>query len=141
MEATDHFKTDFSHTPAAAGRFLCVADIEPVEYVPGLSFQPVIGEQSLANFVRYQPHTVAPRHSHVEEQVVIVLEGELHFQIDDETRVLRPGDIAVVPSWVPHSAWTVDGPCLQVDFFTPPRANLVEHAVAAQAKALAAEPA
>jgi quercetin dioxygenase-like cupin family protein len=128
MESSDHFKSDFSHTPEAPGRFFRVDDIESIEYVQGLTFRPVLGEQTLANFVHYEPHTEAPLHTHVEEQVVVILEGELEFEIDGETRIMRPGDVAVIPPWVPHAARTHEGTCRQIDFFTPPRDNLVPHA-------------
>ncbi|MEU4191871.1 cupin domain-containing protein [Kribbella sp. NPDC026611] len=128
MESSDHFKTDSSQQPAAPGRFFHVDDIKPVEYVAGLSFRPVLGEQTLTNFVHYEPNTEAPLHNHVEEQVVVVLEGELEFEIDGEIRTMRPGDVAVIPPWVPHRARTYDGTCTQIDFFNPPRNNLVEYA-------------
>ena len=46
-------------------------------------FNPVVGEGVMANFVRFAPHTEAPLHAHAEEQITIVLEGELEFEIDE----------------------------------------------------------
>ena len=40
---------------------------------------------------------------------------------------MRPGDVAVIPPWVPHGARTLDSGCLELDVFTPPRTTLVEH--------------
>lgn len=125
---TVHFNTDAAGTPTAAGRFVDVQAITPVELVPGLEFRPVLGEATMANFVSFGPHVEAPRHCHVEEQTVIVLQGELMFDIDGEVKKLLPGDVAVVPPWVPHGAWTEDTPCVEVDVFNPPRATLLEHA-------------
>ena len=51
---------------------------------------------------------------------------------------MRKGDVAVIPSWVPHGAWTTDGTCLEVDVFAPPRQSLLKLA-AAQAEAAADE--
>jgi quercetin dioxygenase-like cupin family protein len=67
---------------------------------------------------------------HEEEQIVIILEGELTFDVDGDVRVLRKGDVAVIPSWVPHGAWTTDGTCLEVDVFAPPRESLLKLAQA-----------
>ena len=105
-----------------------MADIDAVEFVPGLRFRPVLGERSMANFVSFEPDTVAPIHVHEEEQIVVVLEGEFEFEIDGELRTMRPGDVAVIPPWVPHGARTLASSCLEVDVFTPPRRTLVEHA-------------
>ena len=82
----------------------------------------------MANFVSFAPHTVAPTHVHEEEQIVVVLEGEFEFQIDGESRTMRPGDVAVIPPWVPHGAQTRESSCIEVDMFTPPRRTLLEHA-------------
>lgn len=134
MSASSHFSTDAAGTPTAPGRFIEVASVAPVEFVPGLEFRPVLAEASLANFVRFAPHTEAPVHVHVEEQVVVVLEGEFDFELDGEVRRMRVGDVAVVPPWVPHGAKTGDTPCYELDVFTPPRQTLLDHA-AAQAAA------
>jgi quercetin dioxygenase-like cupin family protein len=41
---------------------------------------------------------------------------------------MRPGDVAVIPPWVPHGAHTLESSCVEVDMFTPPRRTLLEHA-------------
>ncbi|MST32402.1 cupin domain-containing protein [Acidimicrobiaceae bacterium USS-CC1] len=128
MTTRPHFSLEGAGEPTAAGRFVDVDAIQPVAFVEGLDFRPVLGEQTMVNFVSFQPNTEAPRHVHVEEQIVIVLEGEFEFDIDGEVRMLRKGDVAVVPPWVPHGARTREVPCLEVDVFNPPRATLLEHA-------------
>jgi quercetin dioxygenase-like cupin family protein len=126
--ASAHFSSEAGGVPTQPGRFVTVDDIEAVEMVPGLQFRPVIGERALANFASFAPHSEAPMHVHEEEQITIVLDGELEFTIDGETRTLRRGDVAVMPSWVPHGGRTLDSACTAVDVFTPPRTTLVEHA-------------
>ena len=134
-----HFNTEAGGTPTAPGRYVEVAEVEPVEFVPGLEFRPVLGENTLTNFVRFEPHTEAPVHVHEEEQIVIVLEGEFEFSIDGDVRTMRPGDVAVVPPWVPHGARTLDTRCTEVDVFTPPRRSLLQHAAAQVEKKPAAD--
>jgi quercetin dioxygenase-like cupin family protein len=126
--AKDHFSAETGGEPTAAGRFVEVSGLEPVSFLPGLDFRPVLGEDTMVNFVQFAPHTEAPRHAHAEEQIVIVLEGEFEFEIAGEVRTMRPGDVAVVPAWVPHGARTLDVPCHEVDVFNPPRQTLLEHA-------------
>ena len=128
MSQSSHFVSEASGEPTAGGRYYNRADVRPLELLPGLEFRPVMGEQMLANTVSFAPHTEAPVHTHAEEQVVIILEGELEFSLDGEIRLMGPGDVAVIPAWVPHGARTLDLPCVEVDVFSPPRANLVEHA-------------
>jgi quercetin dioxygenase-like cupin family protein len=123
-----HFSTEGGGTPTAPGRFVDVQAIEALEMLPGLSFRPVMGESLIINVASYEPHSEAPMHSHAEEQIVIVTEGEFEFTIDGVTRTMRAGDIAVVPPWVPHGARTLDTTCTEMDVFTPPRATLVDYA-------------
>lgn len=138
-----HFTLEGALEPTAEGRYVDVSAIEPVSFVPGLNFQPVLGEQTMVNVVSFDTNTEAPRHAHAEEQIVLVLEGEFHFDLNGEVKVMRPGDVAVVPPWVPHGAWTTDSTCREVDVFNPPRQTLLDHAkaqlAAREAAAAAAE--
>lgn len=129
MSSTSHFSSA-GGTPTAPGRYVDVEAIQPVEFVPGLEFRPVLGERTMTNFVRFAPHTEAPLHVHEEEQIVLVLEGEFEFELDGDVRTMRKGDVAVIPPWVPHGARTHDSTCYEVDVFNPPRSTLLEHAAA-----------
>jgi quercetin dioxygenase-like cupin family protein len=125
-DAASHFTTEALGEPAGTGRYVNVDALDPVEFVPGLGFRPVLGERAMANFVSFEPGTTAPRHVHEEEQIVIVLDGEFTFDLDGDVRTMRRGDVAVVPSWVPHGAWTTDSRCLEIDVFSPPRQSLLK---------------
>jgi quercetin dioxygenase-like cupin family protein len=129
-DAGSHFTTEAQGEPAGPGRYVNIDDLTPVEFLPGLGFRPVLGQRALTNFVDFEPGAKAPRHVHEEEQIVIVLEGELVFDLDGDVRTMHKGDVAVVPSWVPHAAWTTDSHCLEVDVFTPPRTSLLKLAEA-----------
>lgn len=126
--AKRHFSPETGGEPRAAGRFVKVGSVEPVSFLPGLDFQPVLGEDTMVNFVRFAPHADAPRHAHAEEQIVIVLDGEFDFELAGEVRTMRPGDVAVIPSWVPHAARAGSAGCYEADVFNPPRETLLEHA-------------
>ena len=124
-DAASHFSTEAGGEPAGPGRYVRVDDIKPAEFLPGLAFRPVLGQRGMANFVQFEPGVEAPRHVHEEEQIVVVVDGEFTFDIDGDVRVMRRGDVAVVPAWVPHGAWTTDTRCLEIDFFCPPRKTLL----------------
>ncbi len=129
-DAATHFSTEALGEPAGPGRYVSIGSIDAAEFVPGLGFRPVLGQRAMANFVDFAPGVEAPRHVHEEEQIVIVLEGEFTFDLDGDVRVMRPGDVAVVPAWVPHGAWTTDSHCREVDVFCPPRKSLLNVAAA-----------
>ena len=124
-DAESHFTAEALGEPAGPGRYVNVNALSPVEFVPGLGFRPVLGQRVMTNFVSYGPGAVAPRHVHEEEQIVIVVDGELVFDLDGDVRTMRKGDVAVIPPWVPHGAWTTDSHCEEIDVFSPPRQSLL----------------
>ena len=122
--------------PTSPGRFEDLArGGEPVQFVPGLEFRYLLGERTMLMAVHFDPQTEAPRHVHDEEQITLVVEGELEFEIDGEARTLHPGQVAVVPANVPHAARTHASPCLEYDVFNPPRQALLDLADAARRQA------
>ena len=50
----------------------------------------------MTNFVSLKPGAPAPTHHHVEQQIAIMVSGELTITVGDETRVMRPGDCVVI---------------------------------------------
>ena len=138
-DAHSHFGIEAAGEPEGPGRYVNVDELTPVEFLPGLGFRPVLGHRAMTNFVSFEPGAEAPRHVHEEEQIVIVLEGEFTFDLDGDVRVMRKGDVAVVPSWVPHGAWTTETSCMEIDVFCPPRQSLLKLAAAQEADGQAAD--
>ena len=100
--------------------------LEPFAMVPGLTFQPVLGDKLMVNFVSFEPHTEAPVHWHDEEQVTYVMDGEFEFEVAGEKRTMRRGDAVVIPPNVPHGARTHDSSCVEIDVFHPPRQGVID---------------
>jgi unsaturated pyranuronate lyase len=109
----------------APGRFVHVDHLDPLIVLPGLEFRPVTTDTVLTNFVSFEPNGPAPMHHHVEQQIAIVLSGELAFTVGEESEVMHAGDCVVIPPNVRHGG--VAGPegCKVLDVFTPPRAAIV----------------
>jgi quercetin dioxygenase-like cupin family protein len=127
-DADRYFAMDHKAGEGATGGayFEVDKEVSAVELVPGLVFRPVIGDQLMASFVRFGPNTAAPTHTHEEEQITVVLEGELQFDLAGDLRTMRPGMAVVVPPGIPHGAHTRDVPCSEIDIFHPPRRALLE---------------
>ena len=125
-EGAGYFSLDEDLERAGTGRYVERQDIDPIQFVPGLAFAPVLGDRAMVNWVSFDPHTEAPQHAHEEEQFTIVVEGEMEFELDGDVRVMRPGSIAVIPPGVPHGARTGEASCLEIDVFVPPRKALLD---------------
>jgi quercetin dioxygenase-like cupin family protein len=79
------------------------------------------GEHVQFSLVDIPAGGVVESHSHANEQMGLVLEGEMDFTIGGETRRLRPGDVFRIPGGVVHSVVAGDRPVKALDVFYPIR--------------------
>ena len=92
------------------------------EIFPGVKITVAWGESLMMSFVRFEwAEALVPTHSHPHEQMGMGLEGEYELIIGDEARVVRAGDVYLIPSNVPHSARALNGPARALDLFHPVR--------------------
>lgn len=73
--------------------------------------------------VRYEfaPGAAFPVHSHPEEQVVILLKGQVAFTIGNQEVMLGPGAVCHVPPHVPHGAVAGPEPVVFLNLLSPRR--------------------
>lgn len=124
-----YFRTqaDAARDPEYQPRYVHVQrDLLGLGVEPGLVLRPVFGRNLTLSFVSMEPNSVAPVHQHPQEQIGTVIEGSYEFELDGEKKVVRKGDVYVVPPNVPHGAVTHDEPCLVLDVFSPIRDAFVE---------------
>jgi quercetin dioxygenase-like cupin family protein len=73
-------------------------------------------------FVDAPPGHGPSLHRHPYEEVFVVQEGEATFTADGEERVVRAGEVVIVPAGVAHSFVNAgDGPLRQLDIHLSPR--------------------
>jgi len=61
-----------------------------------------------------------PMHQHPHEQISYVIEGTFEFTVGDQTTILGPGMVALIPGGVTHGGKTITA-CRVIDIFTPVR--------------------
>jgi len=69
-----------------------------------------------------------PKHEHENEQLTYIIEGKLRFRLgDDESEVVdvAAGEVLHIPSWLPHSAESLER-TVDVDIFCPPRQDWLD---------------
>jgi quercetin dioxygenase-like cupin family protein len=86
----------------------------------------LLEEGVLLSFIEVPANTEFPIHSHDAEQILIVLEGEEHHEINGEKYVMTAGDVAVHPSGIPHGGKAGPNGFKGIDIFTPPRKSHVK---------------
>ncbi|MEM7426244.1 MAG: cupin domain-containing protein [Pseudomonadota bacterium] len=76
------------------------------------------------SWVRFDPGSIYPLHSHPFEQTSVVIDGRMRLTVGDEVREVGPGDMWFVPPDVPHGGEVLgDGPVTFIDVYSPPSAG------------------
>jgi quercetin dioxygenase-like cupin family protein len=63
---------------------------------------------------------LVPFHHHESEQISLVLQGVLKFELEGREVTVRAGEVLVIPSNVPHSALAIED-TIGIDVFSPIR--------------------
>ncbi len=101
--------------------FIDVKDVSPIEPLPGIRMRAPFGEKLMLSYLEMDEGAEVPLHSHPHEQGGILISGRMELQIGDETRLVDPGGMYLIPGGVPHRAKAVGGPAVVLDVFSPVR--------------------
>ena len=94
---------------------------EPMELAPGVHTRTFWGEQMLLSRVEVEANTEMPLHTHSEEQGGIILEGEFEIGMGGEVKVLKPGDMYIIPGGVEHYAKALGQKVRALGIYSPVR--------------------
>lgn len=79
-------------------------------------------EDSAAVVIELAPGDALGEHTDSPEEILLVMEGDVEFQINDERRLAKPGTVGVVPAMAPHAIRNVgDRTARIIGFFPRPR--------------------
>lgn len=90
----------------------------------GVELSAISGERMTMAIYKLSPGTNIPEHSHPHEQIGIVLEGEIEFTLQGETRTVKEGEVYLVPSNASHSGRCGNTPARVIEVFSPPRDDM-----------------
>jgi quercetin dioxygenase-like cupin family protein len=91
----------------------------------GFIFKEAHLDNVMLTWVEMEPGSILPEHHHPHEQISMVVKGALELTVAGTTRVMRQGDVAVVPSNVVHSGKVMDEPTVAVDAWNPIRDDYI----------------
>ena len=91
------------------------------ELIPGVSIRTFWGDEMLVSVVDLDANAHIPRHSHPHEQSGMVLTNEIELTIDQETRIVTPGEVYIIPGGVDHEVRTSNEPAKLMEVFSPVR--------------------
>ena len=99
--------------------FIDASGRKPMELVPGARTRTFWGEQMLLSLVEIDADSEVPLHTHPHEQGGIIIEGELEMGVAGEVKLLKPGDMYIIPGGVEHYAKARAVKAVALDIFSP----------------------
>ena len=70
---------------------------------------------------RFEPGASFPVHHHSQEQITLVIDGDISFSADGESRAMSAGEWSVVPGDVPHGVTAGPAGARFIAILVPPR--------------------
>lgn len=87
--------------------------------VQGAKMWGVSLDKTMLTYFEVEPHCRFEKHHHESEQITFVLEGELFFEVPEETICVKQGEVIAIGSNIPHAAFTTDNAVKAVDAWSP----------------------
>jgi quercetin dioxygenase-like cupin family protein len=95
--------------------FIDFASLELKEFRPGIKSWARTGEHLVMAVMTIEGGINDPGHSHGFEQSGIILEGSFGLTIEEDLRILKPGQGYFIPAGIHHSWSTTAGPVKILD--------------------------
>jgi quercetin dioxygenase-like cupin family protein len=103
-------------------QFFNLTDVEEKELIPGYHARFVNSDTMTFAHWRIDKSAEFPEHSHPNEQVINMLDGEFIIRIEMTEYHLKKEDVFIIPANIPHSGKAVTE-CETLDVFYPKRAE------------------
>lgn len=97
------------------------------EVYPGVRRRAVGSERMTLTTYRFAPGGRFPRHSHPQEQMVLVREGSITFTSSTQAVTLRPDHALVIAPDVPHDATAGSEGAVLVSVVSPARQSATDY--------------
>jgi len=85
----------------------------------------ISGEKIMVARLGLSKNCLVPLHHHESEQVSVVLQGALEFELEGRKMLVAAGEVMVIPSNVPHSVLAMED-SISLDVFSPIRQDWLD---------------
>lgn len=90
------------------------------EIIPGFHGKLIHTQNMSLAFWDVEEGALVPEHSHMNEQVMQVLEGKFEFTVEGKTKVYQADEMVVIPPYKSHGGRAITA-CKIMDIFSPVR--------------------
>jgi quercetin dioxygenase-like cupin family protein len=109
----------------ARANYIKWKDIEVESLNALIGRQLIVGTNLMVAHVLLKKGAKVPLHSHHNEQITYILEGALHFFIDNREITVSAGEVLCIPPYMPHEAVALED-TIDLDIFNPPRQDWID---------------
>lgn len=106
--------------------FINLNKLPDLEIAKGINANAVNTDSVTVLHVRIEKGALLPEHSHHNEQVVNVIDGELELIVKGKNYLLKPGRVMVLEPNVVHSGRAISA-CKVIDVFHPARKDFADY--------------
>jgi quercetin dioxygenase-like cupin family protein len=115
------------HNPALFGRVVNWDDIPQTQLRPGVRRRVYSTDQvMLAHHELEVGMDLNPHHHDDFDQLVYIASGRCNYYIEGVPHDLVAGSFLLVPRGAEHYVEPTEAPCVNIDIFTPPRADFAD---------------
>ena len=99
-----------------------IDELKSKELFPGFIARMAHLEKMTFSHWTIEKGSSLPAHNHSHEQISILIMGKFEFTLENETYVIKPGMVVLIPSEARHSGRALED-CEIIDIFHPIRSD------------------
>lgn len=112
--------------PSLFGRVVNWDDLPQREIRPGVRRRIFATDEVLIAHHELEVGMTLNPHSHEDfDQLVFIASGRCRYHVAGTPHEMGPGSFLLVPRGAEHYVEPTEGPCVNIDYFVPPRADLL----------------
>lgn len=112
--------------PSLFGKVVAWEDIPQREIRPGVKRRIFATDEVLIAHHELEVGMTLNPHSHEDfDQLVFIAQGRCRYHVSGVPHEMGPGSFLLVPRGAEHFVEPTEGPCINIDYFVPPRADLL----------------
>lgn len=101
-------------------------DIPVTQLRPGVRRRVYATDQVMIAYHELEVGMALNPHAHADfDQLVYIASGRCNYHVDGTPHEMRAGSFLLVPRGSEHHVEPTEGPCVNIDLFVPPRADLL----------------
>ncbi|WP_176956141.1 cupin domain-containing protein [Catalinimonas alkaloidigena] len=110
---------------AQSVRHLTLDTMATQQLSAGITRRMASGNSATFGYFTMQRGAVVPLHHHPNEQYTFILQGSVKVTIQEQTYVVKAGEVLLIPAHVPHRFECLEDGTIDLDFFAPQREDWI----------------